>query len=129
VIQRKYTLGELGTPLLVDWGIMENPIIFEGWNSRSFNKWSISGFVHTHPRGDDKFSASRSADFYDPEFPIGGDIGMATRGYNVYLVPTSSSVLRQIYFISGETLYKAWWSSVGKAEREVNQMKETLKLD
>lgn len=119
----KYDEESFETPLAVKWGWMENPITFEGWVTIPKNVWSISGVTHTHPKnGRPVFSASPKEGGMDAySQPIGGDIGMAIDGYNVYLVPTSSATLSKMYFISKKDLDGYWTDNTTKAEKQVDK--------
>lgn len=95
-VNAQYKYSPFHMPLGVSLGLMDNPIV--GWNPIMENHyyWRTSGFVHTHvPRSDNQFSLSSTI--------LGqyqGDIGYAMSGQNVYLVPTSSSVLTKMYLLN-----------------------------
>jgi RHS repeat-associated protein len=56
-------------------------------------QWKVSGMIHTHPPGHDEFSASGRTD-NNYNINVGGDIGMAKLGTNVYLVTTTTNYPR-----------------------------------
>lgn len=77
--------------------------------------WKASAFVHTHPPGRDSERFSLSGGL----FGYSGDIGFASSGYNVYLVPTTSSELSYMFQLKAKDVMGLSWNTTYEGERFV----------
>ena len=120
-------------PLAIKMGWMENPITHEGFVLVSEQIWKNTGFAHTHPPGDDNFSAPSNpgeTSIRDAlQNPIFGDIGFAIRGFDVYLVSTTYLRPVNIYYLSGEVMKNRFYPTVKKAIEGGRKERETIKIE
>lgn len=84
----------------VKWGWMDEPGEM-GVGKDCSKHWKIIAVIHTHPKGNERFSASQG-DFLKGR-QVGGDIGFAKyEKCDVYLVPTTHEKLSYMYRINTE---------------------------
>ena len=63
----------------------------------TYFNWKVSALIHTHPRGSDNFSISSSSGSILEDTHYSGDYGLALDGISVYLVPTTTYPLYEMF--------------------------------